>query len=389
MAGNSKDLQIADIEAMWLEIRTKNHKFLLCVIYRPPNFDDSFWDLLQDNIDIVKQTQNCKVMIVGDLNADPPSRQGGLLMDFATVNNFTLHIDQPTRITSNSSTIVDQCMTNFSTYIKQTKVIPPLCTNDHCTIVIHCLFRARKPRSYARTMWDFNKTDFDKFRKELDSTSWDDCLDQDLDFTVQKWTEKFLQICKRIIPNKNVQIRPNDKSWFTGHLRRLNRRKKRLFNHVKHTGSHESWENFKLARNTYQSELKLAKQNYDNHKYQRLADTGTKNSKKWWTLLKQVYKNNDIHEGIPPLEVDNKILNDDRDKAEAFNDFFLSVTSLDDSNKDLPDDPQIMNIISLDSLHVTENDVLDQIKCLDVNKSYGPDGISPRIIKEAGRCIYV
>ncbi len=36
------DLERADIEAMWLEIRSHNNVFLLCVVYRPPNMQIVF-----------------------------------------------------------------------------------------------------------------------------------------------------------------------------------------------------------------------------------------------------------------------------------------------------------------------------------------------------------
>ena len=39
------------------------------------------------------------------------------------------------------------------------------------------------------------------------------------------------------------------------------------------------------------------------------------------------------------------------------------------------------------SAMATENEVHDLIKLLDVNKSTGPDGISPNLLKEAGRSI--
>lgn len=65
----------------------------------------------------------------------------------------------------------------------------------------------------------------------------------------------------------------------------------------------------------------------------------------------------------------------------------MSVTYVDDSNAELPQEPPIMNINNFDSLHVTETDVNDQLKNLDVDKSYGPDGISPKLLKEAGATI--
>ena len=36
---------------------------------------------------------------------------------------------------------------------------------------------------------------------------------------------------------------------------------------------------------------------------------------------------------------------------------------------------------------ITEQDVLDQLKCLDVQKAYGPDAVSPRLLKEASLSI--
>ena len=98
------------------------------------------------------------------------------------------------------------------------------------------------------------------------------------------------------------------------------------------------------------------------------------------SLLKQVYNNNDI----PPIETADNITTDDREKAQPFNKFFLSVTTIDDTNVELPPKPPIMNINTVDSLYITKSDVKDQLKILDTNKSYGPDGISPKLLKEGG-----
>jgi hypothetical protein len=54
---------------------------------------------------------------------------------------------------------------------------------------------------------------------------------------------------------------------------------------------------------------------------------------------------------------------------------------LDDANVDLP------NILSeleyvLNNINITESDVVDLLNILDISKAIGPDGISPRILKE-------
>ena len=37
------------------------------------------------------------------------------------------------------------------------------------------------------------------------------------------------------------------------------------------------------------------------------------------------------------------------------------------------------------NLNISEQDVMDQINILDLNKAYGPNSIPPRLIKEGGR----
>jgi hypothetical protein len=107
------DFELAEIEAMWLEIRTKNNKFFLCVLYRPPNTDQTFWFKLQESVDLVMQENNPKIMLLGDLNADPATLNGVYLKEFAFVNNLFVHINSPTCVTERTSTILDQCMSNF------------------------------------------------------------------------------------------------------------------------------------------------------------------------------------------------------------------------------------------------------------------------------------
>ena len=47
------DLESIDLEAMWLEIHINNNKFMLCVVYRPPNSRLIFWEQLQASVDYV------------------------------------------------------------------------------------------------------------------------------------------------------------------------------------------------------------------------------------------------------------------------------------------------------------------------------------------------
>ena len=108
-AKRRQDSENSQVEALWLEIRSGNNKFLLCTVYRPPTQVD-FYDHFQVSMDRVQQSDIPFHIIIGDLNSDPNTNISRKLSTFANVNNLSLHINSPTRITSNSSTILDQCV---------------------------------------------------------------------------------------------------------------------------------------------------------------------------------------------------------------------------------------------------------------------------------------
>ena len=87
----------------------------------------------------------------------------------------------------------------------------------------------------------------------------------------------------------------------------------------------------------------------------------------------------------PALNVNNTQITCNKDKAEAFNNFFLSHSNIDTSNAHLPEEQDFPE--EVESIIATEADVLDQILAIDPSKATGPDGISPRLLKEAGQSI--
>ena len=88
----------------------------------------------------------------------------------------------------------------------------------------------------------------------------------------------------------------------------------------------------------------------------------------------------------PPLNNGNEILISNAAKADLFNEYFLSHSRLDDGSVNLPNDPIILPH-SLANITVTEQDVIDQIRSIDLSKATGPDMISPKMLKESDYAI--
>ena len=235
-------------------------------------------------------------------------------------------------------------------------------------------------------MWNFSNADFALYRQKLTEFNWDTCFQQDdIDATSDAITENILRIAKLTIPNKMVTVRPLDKTWYTNDLRKLNRKKLRYFKKAKRTKNPADWTHFTEIRAEYQTKLLEEKRKATDNKFSFLAKDAKNNPKKWWTLLKSVYKNNDIPATIPPIDVDGEVITDDAEKAIAFNNFFLSASYVDDTNAIAPNANRIFDDGNgLSHINITLDDVEDQVKALDCSKSYGPDGISPVLIKEGG-----
>ena len=100
------------------------------------------------------------------------------------------------------------------------------------------------------------------------------------------------------------------------------------------------------------------------------------------TILKYIFP---LIEHIPPLQStsangDTEYFITDYEKATCLNDFFVSISSVYDSNSSLPHFDFKTNSRLTDVL-ITESEIVDILKILNINKALGDDGISHKILK--------
>ena len=199
------EFESPSIEAIWISVQTLQGKIMICCCYRPPNKTD-FWDEFDTVIDQVKQSDNYRYMFVlGDLNADPKTNNGNKLIQLCLEHNLQYLINEPTRITATSQTILDQVLTNAPNFISSMSVSPPLSTNDHCTISACADFKVHDKVPYYRHIWLFKKADFNQFRQALRHADFMSVFELiDLDDVCRAWSDKFLEIAKEHVPNKKI-----------------------------------------------------------------------------------------------------------------------------------------------------------------------------------------
>ena len=319
------------------------------------------------------------------MNADLSTPDGAKLKQFSCEYNFQIHISQPTRITDTSSTCLDQILSNFPNFVLFCEVLPPVSTNDHHTVGVHLRFSISREMAFVRHIWLYAKGDFQNYRRKIQAADWDYCFHTDnIDLACQRWTDTLLAIAKESIPNKDVLVRPNDKPWYNNSLRAMKRKLMRVYKKAKKNKTSLHWGKYKLLHKEYLSEIENAIAKYRNSLNESLSSN--RNNKKWWQTVKSIIgKGND--DTYPPLQTnENEIITDSRQKANAFNKQFLLNSNLDTSDAKLPN-ITADNIDHLDEIKITPEEVHDYIKHLDSNKASGVDGISPRLLKEAGTAI--
>ena len=367
------------LEAIWLQVNTIEGKVLICCCYRPPQ-DNTFWDEKRLVLDDVK-TDNVKyIYILGDINADVNTANGRKLNLLCANYNLKCLITEPTRITDTSATILDQIITNASNCVNKVEVHPPVSTNDHCTVSALLNFKVHKEEAYTRHVWQYKEADFNQYRNALQETDFNACFESNnIDVVCQSWSQTLLDCARANVPNKTVTIRPNDTPWYNNALRLMKRRMLRLFHKFKRKRQVTDWEQYRQARNNYQHELDLAEQKHKEYLSQSLATS--KNTKTWWQTVKWLLgKGGDT--SYPPLQINDSVVMDNKAKAKEFNEFYLSHSNIDTSQAKLPDDNNFPEY--MDKLEATEEEVADQLKALDTSKATGPDGISPKLLYEAG-----
>ena len=185
-----------------------NKRFYFCCAYRPPNSSVEFWDLLNESIEKVKYINFPNFFLVGDLN-DNYFIDNCHLRNLVNNCNLTQIIDEPTRVPSN--TLLDVIVTNAPSLISKHGILAPICS-DHKPIYACIKFPHEKTQSFKRMVWDFKNANFDLFRGKLLNTNWDFTDEYDnIDTITDMFTEKFIEVAKSTIPNKECYIRGKDK----------------------------------------------------------------------------------------------------------------------------------------------------------------------------------
>ena len=110
--------------------------------------------------------------------------------------------------------------------VDSVNILAPVFNGDHCVLGVSLKLHSVP---FKRKVWNYEAAGWDSFRTSLEKVDWHQCfIHDDIGRVWESWLKIFTFVMKTHIPNKEVTVRPWDKSWYNNNLRREKRKLKRI-----------------------------------------------------------------------------------------------------------------------------------------------------------------
>ena len=380
-------LEIYWNESIWIKVKQKSESFLLGVLYSPKTSDAEFFEQLDLNIEAALNISK-NVIIVGDFNEDLLHSSKHYLKDVLLINSLHNVINEPTR----GQALLDPILVPFEYSVLDKGVLDlPTLISDHKATFVTVPFDYPVSSSYKRLVWLYKRGNYQQLKEYIESYDWNFINDAPIDDVAKQFQDAFLGLVKDCIPSKEVTIHTEDKPWYDSVIKTHSRLRDKLRRKAVNTQNHTHWQAYKSARNKVNNLKKHAKELFYSNLEDNLTDTMSNNKQDFWKIVRHFVKENKSSGSIPPLVITNE--NDetsmhvtDREKVECLNEYFTSISTLSQ------DQPALPNLIpktdaKLDQIIISEQEVIDMLETLNVNKASGPDGISNKMMKCVAKAI--
>ena len=252
------NLESPDIESIWLEIKLKNNKpFLVCSFYRPPSANTEWCENFSRQIEN-SLTISDEVYIMGDINFDGSTGQlsNSKWKHIVEIHDLQQVIDQPTRVTAHSSTLIDHLYVSNTDHLSDVTV-PCTAISDHYPI---CFTRTTSKKTIKRKDHQtiqcrcFKTFSDEIFLRELSNALQTFNVTQNnSEKKLASWTQIFMTILSKHAPLKTKRVKRNNQpGWMNDDIKvAITQRDNNHYN--------QNWNQYKYWRNKTTSLIRSAK----------------------------------------------------------------------------------------------------------------------------------
>ena len=291
---------------------------------------------------------------------------------------LTQLIKEPTRGRgSDKPTVLDLVFTDNENLIMSTEVTAALGKSDHSIVEVTMDCQPYREQ-VNKTMYLYNKGDYDKMKDILASYNWEeDFKDKEVEDQWALLTERYNRAVNDCIPKRTLSSKTQRHSIpADAETRELIKLKNKLWKKYLKDNNPDTHKEYCRIRNKVRKKTRQAKKRYESS----IVNSIKTNPKAFWRYAQQTNK---TKVGIPTLDRGDDSHNKaetDEEKAETLASFFSKVFTKEPED-DLPqENPFTTNETS--SCDITPSKVEKLLNKLKPSKSPGPDGLHPRVLKE-------
>mgnify|MGYP001553100430 CR=1 FL=1 len=384
------------IECQFIEIISPNpqNNIIVGVVYRPPsgsitNFTTAINEILE-KIGLRNKQKTC--YIVGDFNIDlkkyHSSRDTAEFFDLLYSYSFIPLINKPTRVSSSTTSVIDNIFTNQLTSTHNTGVIQAD-VSDHFPIYSICEMQSPTRAQEMIKTRSFKQTNVHKFSGLVRNESWENIYSSNNAQTAFSYfTDTLTSHFENSFPLCIKKPTKRDTNpWITRGLKTSIKQKNKLYLQYKNRPTLHNNIIYKHYKNKLRSLIDAAKKMH----YEHLIATNQNNIKKTWDIIKEVIGNRKRTHAIDEMKINEHICNDKQKIADSFNDYFINIGP-DLANNIPPSDGHYLDFMgnsNTNSLFLTPITQLEVHNCLTKLKRSAPgnDELTPSIIKQISEFI--
>ena len=357
-------------ERLWLQMHTNNGPYLLCAWYRPPvqgevdsitSFDAEL-DQLRGNV--------LGTLLVGDLNlhlkrwlvhSANNTKEGELMRDICLKTGLRQMVREPTR----GDHLLDLVVTD----IESTSVFITSQIADHCVITARLNLSIPRTASHSRTVWSFNKANWEGMNEELRAVDFSSCIGSP---AAHSATELILEVAMKYIPQRQLRTTKRSHPWLTDDIVSLVQAKQAAAG----TAAYE--DSVKVC-----SAAILKEYNTYCLKARRMLVEARRGSKPWWSLSRELLLQQARVESIPALKSsDGYWVHESGDKAELLAGSFGGKCILPGPITNEYSHLELNYCRQKSLKELTVGNALDTLADLDESSATGPDLLPARVLKQ-------
>ena len=194
------DLELPNIECIWVEVNFHNKKFLLGTFYRPPSSSAQTLSYIEDSISLAIDSNIKDVFITGDFNLDIiKATTNQKINNICQYFNLYQLIEEPTHFTETSSSIIDLVFTSNKNNILSSGVGDPFLEQNvrhHCPVYFVLNFHKYIAPALNRHIWLYDRGNYLSFAQDIMETNWETLKNNNIDIYAQNVTNEISKLAK-------------------------------------------------------------------------------------------------------------------------------------------------------------------------------------------------